>query len=79
MGHLNGMENLAQPFYAEYINQFAQEKNYGDVIKQFQLKNKYLKDSDSHLLYHGWDACALVDTRELLWKLPNDKIRYIPR
>ncbi len=53
---------MAQPFYAEYINQFAEEKNYGDVIKQFQLINKHLRDSDSHLLYHGWD-----EKRECFW------------
>lgn len=53
---------MAQPFYAEYINEFEQDKNYKDVIKQFQLIDVHLKDSDTHLLYHGWD-----EKKECFW------------
>ena len=49
-------------FYAEYINHFEKEKNYEDVIRQFQLIDKHLKDGNTHLLYHGWD-----EKRECFW------------
>lgn len=53
---------MAEPFYAEYINVFEDNKNYDDVICQFRLIDKYLKDKKTHLLYHGWD-----EKRECFW------------
>lgn len=53
---------MAQPFYAEYINHFEKDKNFEDVIRQFQLIDTHLKDVDIHLLYHGWD-----EKRECFW------------
>ena len=53
---------MGQPFYAEYINFFEENKDYQDVIKQFKLIDKHLKDENTHLLYHGWD-----EKRECFW------------
>lgn len=53
---------MAQPFYAQYISEFEKEKNYEDVIRQFKLIDTHLKDSKSHLLYHGWD-----EKKECFW------------
>ncbi len=55
---------MAQPFYAQYINVFEEEKDFEDVIRQFKLIDAHLKDSKTHLLYHGWDekkACFWAD------------------
>lgn len=65
---------MAEPFYAEYIKMFGKEKLYDDVVLQFSLIDKHSKDSRSHLLYHGWYSCALVDTLDYL---ENDKDREI--
>ncbi|MCR5216241.1 MAG: glycoside hydrolase family 88 protein [Lachnospiraceae bacterium] len=53
---------MAQPFYAEYIHTFEADSSYEDVIRQFQLIEKHLKDKDTGLLYHGWD-----ESRESFW------------
>lgn len=53
---------MAEPFYAEYINEFEKEKNYDDVVNQFKLIDRHLKDPDTHLLYHGWD-----EKKECFW------------
>lgn len=53
---------MAEPFYAEYINVFEKDKNYEDVVLQFRLIDKHLKDKNTHLLYHGWD-----EKRKCFW------------
>ena len=53
---------MAEPFYAEYINIFEKDKKHDDVVLQFKLIDKHLKDANTHLLYHGWD-----EKRECFW------------
>jgi len=53
---------MAQPFYAEYIDLFDEEKSYEDVVLQFKLIDKHSKDKKTHLLYHGWD-----ESKECFW------------
>lgn len=53
---------MAEPFYAEYINLFEEEKSHRDVVLQFRLIDKHLKNAEKQLLYHGWD-----EKRECFW------------
>lgn len=53
---------MAEPFYAEYISLFEDDKSYDDIILQFRLIEKHLKDADSKLYYHGWD-----ESRTCFW------------
>lgn len=53
---------MAQPFYAEYSNLFEEGQSHTDVVKQFKLIDCHLKDTKSHLLYHGWD-----EKKECFW------------
>lgn len=53
---------MAQPFYAEYIKMFGESKSQEDVLLQFQLIEKYSRDKNTHLLYHGWD-----EKKECFW------------
>lgn len=53
---------MAQPFYAEYIKNYEDERNFEDVVRQFKLIDKHLKDDNCRLLYHGWD-----EKRECFW------------
>lgn len=43
---------MAQPFYAEYIKKYEDERNFEDVVRQFKLIDKHLKDDNCRLLYH---------------------------
>jgi unsaturated rhamnogalacturonyl hydrolase len=52
---------MAEPFYAEYINTFT-DGDAKDVILQFSLIEKHLKNPTTNLLYHGWD-----ETKESFW------------
>ena len=57
---------MGQPFYAHYTKLFAtdseSEKAYNDIVNQFDLIQKHLKDPKTGLLYHGWD-----ESREQAW------------
>ncbi len=46
---------MGTPFYAQYILEFAEEKDYSDVLKQFELVEKHLYRADTGLPVHGWD------------------------
>ena len=46
---------MSAPFYAQYIKEFSDEKNYDDVAKQFILCESYLRDDKTGLLYHACD------------------------
>jgi unsaturated rhamnogalacturonyl hydrolase len=48
---------MGAPFYAEYTKLFhGPASDYADVVKQFQLVEKHLRDPKTGLYYHGWDA-----------------------
>ena len=57
---------MAQPFYAQYIGMFDPRRNFEDVVLQFRLIEKHLKNPETHLLYHGWD-----ESRTCFWADPQ--------
>jgi len=46
---------MGSPFYAEYGVLFEEPEAIDDVVKQFVLMEKHARDSNTGLLYHGWD------------------------
>ena len=46
---------MGAPFYAEYTQTYENGENLDDVAKQFELIQKHAVDSETKLLYHGWD------------------------
>lgn len=46
---------MSSPFYAEYAKLFDKPEIYDDVVQQFILAETHTRDSDTGLLYHGWD------------------------
>ncbi len=56
---LDGMY-MGQPFYMEYETKFNNKKNYADIFSQFANVVKYLRDEETGLYYHGYDASKSV-------------------
>ena len=52
---------MGEPFYTHYTVKFEEGKNLDDVAKQFELIQKYAKDEETGLLYHGWDESKEMD------------------
>lgn len=46
---------MGSPFYSEYGVLFEEPEAIDDVVMQFVLMEKHARDSDTGLLYHGWD------------------------
>lgn len=50
---------MGEPFYAHYTQMFDKGETatnaYDDIVNQFDLIEKHLKDPKTGLLYHGWD------------------------
>ncbi|MCL2588533.1 MAG: glycoside hydrolase family 88 protein [Oscillospiraceae bacterium] len=46
---------MAGPFYAQYTAEFGDEADFADVAKQFLLRESYLRDAKTGLLYHACD------------------------
>jgi unsaturated rhamnogalacturonyl hydrolase len=46
---------MGAPFYAQYLQTFGEAAEFDDVVRQFLLVEKHLKDPDTGLYYHGWD------------------------
>lgn len=53
---------MVQPFYMEYENKFNKNRNYKDIIHQFENVNHLMKDPITNLFYHGYD-----ESRESFW------------
>lgn len=53
---------MGQPFYMEYETKFNNRKNYSDIFAQFANVVKYMRDEETGLYYHGYDA-----SREIFW------------
>jgi len=53
---------MGAPFYASYLKEFGHQEDIEDVIKQFILSYKYLRDEKTGLLQHAYD-----ETREQFW------------
>lgn len=56
---LDGMY-MGQPFYMEYETKFNNKKNYGDIFKQFGNVVERMRDKETGLYYHGYDASKSV-------------------
>ena len=56
---LDGMY-MGQPFYMEYETRFNQKENYKDIFSQFRNVVKYLRDPETGLYYHGYDASKSI-------------------
>lgn len=52
---LDGMY-MGQPFYMEYETKFDAKKHYDDIFHQFANVVKYMRDPETGLYYHGYDA-----------------------
>jgi unsaturated rhamnogalacturonyl hydrolase len=57
---------MAEPFYAEYAAMFGQNEYFDEIANQFLLVQKYLKDENTGLYYHGYD-----ESREQRWADPE--------
>ncbi|GAA78409.1 glycoside hydrolase family 105 protein [Pseudoalteromonas sp. BSi20495] len=57
---------MGAPFYAQYIRRYGSETQFDDVIKQFELIEKYLYRSDTKLPVHGWD-----ESKQQAWANPK--------
>jgi len=51
---------MAAPFYAQYVQEFGDAKDFDDVAKQFLLCESYLRDDKTGLLYHACDLSKRV-------------------
>ncbi len=57
---------MGMPFYTEYSQLFNEPENYDDIVNQFILIEKYTRDPQTGLLYHGWD-----EKKEQEWADPE--------
>jgi len=53
---------MGQPFYAEYATLFGEDTAFTDIARQFILMERYARDPQTGLLYHGWD-----ESRQQQW------------
>ena len=51
---------MGSPFYAQYIKEFGQEKDFEDVANQYLICESYLRDDSTGLLYHACDLSKRV-------------------
>ncbi len=57
---------MAEPFAAEYSKVFNRSSHFNDIAKQFALIEKYAVDSQTGLIYHGYD-----ESRQQGWANKN--------
>jgi unsaturated rhamnogalacturonyl hydrolase len=57
---------MASPFLAKYAVVFGEPAIFDDVAKQILLAEAHTRDSQTGLLYHGWD-----ESREQRWSNPK--------
>lgn len=51
---------MGQPFYMEYETRFNGRKHYADIFSQFANVVKYMRDEETGLYYHGYDASKSI-------------------
>ncbi len=51
---------MGQPFYMEYETRFNDRKHYADIFSQFANVVKYMRDKETGLYYHGYDASKSI-------------------
>ena len=47
---------MAEPFYAEYAQQFHHPADFDDIALQFTLIDQHATDPKTGLLFHAWDS-----------------------
>ena len=57
---------MAQPFYMAYETRFNNMQGCLDSFRQFQNVEKYMRDPETGLYYHGYD-----ESREMYWADPE--------
>ncbi|MBO7402898.1 MAG: glycoside hydrolase family 88 protein [Lachnospiraceae bacterium] len=57
---------MVQPFYMEYETAFNGHENYDDIFKQFKTARLRMKDRETGLYFHGYDA-----SRSIFWCDPS--------
>ena len=57
---------MAEPFYAEYAAMFHEDADFDDIAKQFILMETHSRDTETGLLYHGWD-----ESKQQRWANPT--------
>ncbi|MBD1389005.1 glycoside hydrolase family 88 protein [Neiella sp. HB171785] len=57
---------MGMPFLASYSNQFEGGASFEEVVKEFKLTRKYLRDPKTGLYRHGWD-----EKKEQSWADPQ--------
>ena len=50
---------MAAPFYAQYETQLGDPHQLADVVRQFTVSEQKLRESNTGLLYHGWDESRI--------------------
>lgn len=53
---------MGQPFYVQYVKQFAETKDYSDTLNQFKNVRQFIFNADNRLYYHAYD-----ESREIFW------------
>ncbi len=53
---------MASPFLVQYAVEFGEDSLFDDVINQIHLIEKYTRDEQTGLYFHGWD-----ESREQKW------------
>lgn len=56
---------MAQPFYLEYERRFQNGAGMADSLAQFKNVEKFMKDPETGLYYHGYD-----ESRKMYWADP---------
>jgi unsaturated rhamnogalacturonyl hydrolase len=57
---------MVMPFYMQYETAFNNRENYTDIFRQFKNARRRMKDSETGLYYHGYDA-----SRSIFWCDPQ--------
>ena len=57
---------MASPFLAQFAQTFIEPALFDDVANQIILMEKYARDEETGLLYHGWD-----ESRQQRWANPE--------
>lgn len=58
---------MGMPFLAEYSALFENGSSFDEVVNEFKLTRKYLRDPNTGLYYHGWD-----ESKQQSWANPEN-------
>ena len=63
---------MAEPFYAEYADEFHEPADFADITRQFSLIERHVRAPKTGLLYHAWD-----ESRRESWADKNTGTSHI--